>query len=223
MSAVILCGMPDERRVLQNALPGVVVLGGTDKLNLPHLVPVDCAMIVSAGLCGGLAPGLGIGAMVVATTVTDQAGREDQPDWTWNTSVTKAAAAAGIKIAQCPYYSSGVLDEADSAPQRAAIYKKYGAMAIDDESRYVAALAARRRISFGIFRSVSDDWTETLPLAATGAIMNKDGSANIDYLLASLARQPGQVPQLLKIAKDYSTSLDALEAAAKACRAVFSS
>lgn len=219
---VILCGMPDEKRVLQNALPSAVVFSGTDKLNLPHLVPAGCAMIVSAGLCGGLAPGLGIGAMVVATRLTDRAGREDRPDEPWNTSVTKAAAAAGIKIAQCPYYSSGLLDEADTASQRAAIFRKYGAMAIDDESRYVAALAAQRRISFGVFRSVSDDWTETLPLAATGAIMNKDGSANIAYLLRSLAQEPAyQTIDLFKVARDYSASLDALEAAAKACRAVF--
>lgn len=221
MRTVILCGMPEEKAVLAKALPGILILSGTDKLNLPTLVPADCTMIVSAGLCGGLAPGLGIGAIVLAMRLLDQAGKVDVPDPAWVMNVARACATAGITAAQGAYYSSGILDQADTAPQRAVMFKSTGARAIDDESRYVAALAAQRQISFGVLRSVSDDWTETLPLAATGAIMNKDGSANLDYLLASLAKQPGQIPQLLKIAADFKTSLDTLGAAAAACRADF--
>jgi len=218
---VILCGMPEEKEVLTKALPGILILSGTDKLDLPKLVPPTCKRIVSAGLCGGLAPGLGIGAIVVASRLMDQAGKTDSPDPTWNTAIVAAAAVAGIGVSPVDYYSSGILDQADSAVQRAAMFAKYGTRAIDDESRYVAALAARLNIKFGVFRSVSDDWTETLPLAATGAIMNKNGSANVDYLLWALAQKPGQVPQLLKIASDFNKSLDTLGAAATACRSLF--
>ena len=43
-----------------------------------------------------------------------------------------ALTASGIVPHVVPYYSSGLFDEADTADQRAAMYKKYGAHAIDD-------------------------------------------------------------------------------------------
>jgi hypothetical protein len=111
------------------------------------------------------------------------------------------------------------MDEADNAAQRAAIFKKYGAKAIDDETRYAAALAQERGIRLGVIRSVSDDWTETLPLAATGPIMNQDGSANLGYLLRAIAGEPAlQTVDLLKVAWDYKTSLNTLEYAVVALR-----
>ena len=48
--------------------------------------------------------------------------------------------------------------------------------------------------------------------------MNADGSANISYLLGSLAKDPAQVPQLLKIAEDFLKSLKTLEDAANAVK-----
>jgi len=212
MSTVILCGMPEEKEVLQEALPGLLVLSGTDKLNLPLLVPSDCKLIVSMGLCGGLMPRLPVNAVVIAKSVKDKSGEIATPfdcfhnDYRW------------FPVYAAPYYSSGLLDESDTVTQRAALYAKYGAWAMDDETRYAVALAQQRKIGFGVLRAVSDDWTETLPLAATGAILNKDGTANISYLIASLAKQPEQIPQLFKIARDFVTSLQALKAAATACR-----
>jgi Phosphorylase superfamily len=216
MTTVILCGMPDEKRVLTEALPGTLILSGTDKLNLQKLVPADCNMIVSAGLCGGMAPGLGIAAMVVASLVVDKAGQHNHPDAIWNNAVIEAGMAAGIGISPRPYYSSG-LEEADTIQQRAALYRKYGACAIDDETRFAAAFAVDRGISFGVFRSVSDDWSETLPIEARGAIMNADGSPNLDYLAKTM--KVTDIPMLLKIAGDYAASLNALQRTAFVCRA----
>jgi hypothetical protein len=135
--------------------------------------------------------------------------------------VIATAARGGATVKPCSYYSSGILDEADTVPERAAMFAKYGAQIIDDESRYVAAEAARRNIAFNIFRSLSDDYQETIPLAATGAIMNADGSANISYLLGSLAKDPSQIPLLFQVAKDFKTSLDALTNTATAVSGLF--
>lgn len=222
---VIVCGMPQEKAVLTAALPGLLILSGTDKLHLPELVPTDCTRIVSMGLCGGLArlapqPN-DIGVIVAANKLVDQASDADYPDLRWLAQVQIAAATHQISIISCPYYSSGILDQADSAAQRAAIFAKYGTRAIDDESRYVAALAKQRGIPFNVLRSVSDDWSETLPLSATGAIMNKDGSADLGYLLWSLGQNQGAGSvDLFKIAMDFKKSLDALEAVAAAAHEV---
>jgi hypothetical protein len=109
-----------------------------------------------------------------------------------------------------------LLDEADTADQRAAIFRKYPThpQAIDDESRYTVALATARKIECLVVRPLSDDWSETLPLEARGAIMNSDGSANVAYLLRTFRLVDTRA--LLQIAADYEQSLDALEAVAKA-------
>jgi hypothetical protein len=47
--------------------------------------------------------------------------------------------------------------------------------------------------------------------------MNRDGSANVSYLLWSLGRDQGPDSEtLFQVARDYSRSLDALEAVAQA-------
>jgi adenosylhomocysteine nucleosidase len=219
MSTVILCGMPDEKRVLQNALPDRLVLSGTEKLNLPKLLPSDCTRIVVAGLMGGLAPGIAVGDVCVASTIVDRADDIFACDGDWNDAAIAAAAAAGVTITNQPWYSSGLLGEADTVDQRRALYQRYGAACIDDEARFAVAEAMRRGIACNDFRACSDDHAMTLPPEARGAIMNADGSPNLQYLFKTL--QLADVPLLTQIARDYSTSLDALETAAKACAAVF--
>jgi len=218
VTTVVLCGMPDERRVLTNALhPGTPILSGTDKLNLPKLIQSTCTRIISMGLCGGLSPDLVVPDVAVASTVVDRAGDAAQADAAWNARAVAALVAGGVTPHVVPYYSSGLFDEADSTPQRAAMFAKYGAHAIDDETRYVVAEATKRGIPFNVVRPLSDDWRETLPLSATGAILNQDGSADIEFLLRTLGQDQGaDSVSLFRVALDYGKSLDALEAAAKA-------
>lgn len=221
---VLLCGMPEEKEVLAGCFPNALVLSGTDKLNLPALVPPDCTRIVVSGLFGGLAPGIPVGGICLAATIVDQAGSVYVCDVAWNDRVLEAAANAGLKFGCVSWYSSGVLDQADTAPQRTALLARYGAKAIDDEARFAVALAAQRPgLSVVDFRSCSDDWTETLPLAARGAIMSANGSADIAYLLSQLGANPGQIfgddgdVSLIKVGMDFGRSLQTLE---YACNAV---
>lgn len=221
-TTIILCGMPDEAKVLNRVFPGHLILSGTDKLNLPALVPADCTRIVVAGLFGGLAPGIPVGGICVAKTIVDQASDLFTCDAMWNEAILAAGKAAGFTFGCVPWYSSGVLDQANTAPQRAVIFKKYGAQAIDDEARFAVAEAQRRGIACNDFRACSDDWTETLPLAATGAIMNKDGSADMDYLFRSIAAEPAyETVDLGKVGIDYATSLSTFETALNAVKVPF--
>ena len=217
MTTVVVCGMPDELRVLTRALaPGTLILSGTDKLSLPKLVPDTCTRLVCMGVCGGLSPDLVVPDIALATAVIDHAGAGMPTDPEWNKAAISAASKVGLILHPVPYYSSGLFDEADTEQQRAAMFKKYGAHAIDDESRFVVAEAVRRGVPFNVVRPLSDDWSETLPLSATGAIMNKDGSADIEYLLRTLGQDQGaDSVSLFRVALDYGKSLDALESLAK--------
>ena len=221
MNSVFLVGMPEEKEVLTGCFPGVLILSGTDKLNLAALVPAECGRLIVSGLMGGLAPGIPVGGVCAAKTIVDKADFVYTCDAAWNDRVLAAGHAAGLTFGIVPWYSSGLLDEADSAGQRAAIFRRYHASCIDDEVRYAVALAQERRgLLVNDFRSCSDDWTETLPLAATGAIMNADGSADIPYLLRSIAEEPAyETVDLFKIGVDFQKSLDTLEFSCNAAKA----
>jgi hypothetical protein len=222
MSTVILVGMPEEKEILTGAFPTTLVLSGTDKLSLPKLVPPDCTRIVVSGLFGGLAPGIPVGGICAATTIVDRGEIVFVCDQVWNDAVVAAGKAAGLQFGCVPWYSSGIMDQADTASQRAYLHKKYGVGAIDDEARFAVALANARHIQCNDFRSCSDDYTETLPLAARGAIMNSDGSANISYLLHEIATEPAyQTLDLIKIGWDFGTSLHTLEYACNVVKGVF--
>lgn len=217
MTTVILCGMPSEKIVLAKAFPSVLVLTGTDKLNLPALVPNTCTRIVSMGLAGGLSPDLSVPDVAIASTVVDHTGSVSQADPAWNAMAVAALTSAAIVPHIVPYYSSGLFDEADNKNQRAAIYKKYGAHAIDDETRYVVTETQRRGVPFNVVRPLSDDYRDTLPLMATGKIMNPDGSPNISYLLSALGQDQGEDSEtVFTVFNHYKQSLDALENVAEA-------
>jgi hypothetical protein len=220
---VILCGMPEEHGVIFGVFPTALILSGTDKLNLPKLVPPETTRLIVSGLFGGLSAGIPVGGICAARTIVDKAGDVFTCDAAWNEKVKAAGTAENLTFGVVPWYSSGLLDEADSTSQRAAIFRKYHTNAIDDEARYAVALAKERPgLLVNDFRSCSDDWTESLPLAATGAIMNADGSADIPYLLRSIASEPlYQTLDLFKIGVDFKTSLDTLEFALNATKGVF--
>lgn len=221
MSIVILCGMPSELKVLKRVFPGFTILSGADKLSLHILIPGDCTRIVVSGLFGGLAPGIPVGSICMAETISDQSGDVFECDAKWNDAVLGAGVKVGMRFGVVPWYSSGVLDQADSAVQRADLFHK-GFSAIDDEARYAVAEAQRRKIPCNDFRSCSDDWTETLPLAATGAIMNKNGTANEDYLFRSIAEESiHDTLDLGQIAFDYAKSLHTFETALNAVKFQF--
>lgn len=219
MSITFLCGMPSEKDVLQRVFPGFLVLSGTDKLNLSLLVPNNCTRIVVSGLFGGLAPGIPVGGVCLANEIVDQAGDLFTCDPEWNLNVTRASKFGRMSFGLVKWYSSGILDQADTALQRKAIFEKYDAKAIDDEARYAVAEAKRRHIACNEIRSCSDDYSETLPMAARGAIMTASGGVDYSYLLKEILSEPAyQTVDLVKIGMDFGKSLATLEYALNAVK-----
>ena len=230
-SDVFLCGMLGEYRRLSRSFPNNFVLTGVAKKNLAALVPPFCKRIISMGLGGGLYWPIKIADVVLASSVTDGKGNTWFCDPKWNDQVIQLGLDtmpespgpqdpmptmwnSGLRVV--PWYSSGI-SEADTAAQRSTIYTATGAWMIDDETYFAAAFAKANDIPFNVMRPCSDDASETLPLAARGAVMNADGSINAADLIAQLETEPLlQTLDLPAIAADYFSSLNTLQAAAQA-------
>jgi adenosylhomocysteine nucleosidase len=219
----ILCGMPSEVGVLTAGFPNNPVFGGTAKSNLGTLVPPNCKRIISMGLGGGLSPKIKIAGGATAQTVTDGTNVWSC-DTRWIGELMGTVNAEREMLAPwvenfviCSWYSSGIMDEADTAPQRADLLAKTGAWGIDDETFSAAVFCKDHGLKLNVLRFCSDDASETLPLAARGQIMNANGSPNFDYLMKELVSE-GILSdeQLLVVAADANSSLAALQQCVRA-------
>ncbi len=218
MSLVVVCGMPGEVKAAKDCFPNTTIIPfvHSPEFNLSKAIPEDCSELLSFGLCGGIASPLKVGDIAVATSMFNGTHSDLIGIPTWFDNFKKLGEQWYLTVYHCHWFSDGNENESNTIEQRKAIFDKTGAWAIDDESFYVANYANPRGIPFNILRSVSDDWQTTLPHAATGDILNPDGSTNMQYLFKSILSNPLQIPALIKLGLDYGKSLHTLWQAGKA-------
>lgn len=153
------------------------------------------ALILSAGFCGGVGPGLGLGDVVVASHVmrnTDSFPAEP--------SILKSATRA-LKTIGLPFHVGPILtvDEvvnpAEGFPGRADLQ----ILAVDMESAYLADAARRQSIPFLGIKVVSD--TPAEPWAAEARrFLDLDGRLKAVSLAATLFRHPSWIPRMVRLA-----------------------
>ncbi len=155
-----------------------------------------CEALASAGYCGGLAPGIDVGSLILADTVEapDGARFETHAPWRAHLAMTMGAVTP---IAVGPMVCS---DTALRTPEaKADARRRTGALAVDMESHAVAAVAAEAGAPFVVIRVVSDDAGSTLP-AIVGKGLTPTGERRVGPILAGLARQPWMLGSLMRLA-----------------------
>jgi hopanoid-associated phosphorylase len=158
--------------------------------------------IISFGVAGGLAPGLGVGDWIVATAViTGQ--RRFPTDQAWTRSLRE-------RLPQAVHAETLGMDTPVADPERKqSLYSETGAVAVDMESHIAAAIAAAHRIPFAVTRVIIDPADRPLPPAALVGLRS-DGTPDVAAVFRSVLQQPGQLPALVRTALDARTSGAAL-------------
>jgi hopanoid-associated phosphorylase len=190
-------GLKAEARIAEQ--PGRVkaVIGGGREDRLATLLQEGLSEstrgLISFGIAGGLRPGLKPGTIIVGTSVLHSSGRIYPADVRWSDRLFEALpnAESGPVTG-----SSTIIANRD---EKHAIYLKSGAFAADMESHVVAQMAAERGLPFAVLRVIADPSTLSLPPAAVNGL-NPDGSPNIPAVLKSLATQPSQLWDIIRIA-----------------------
>jgi len=158
--------------------------------------------IISFGIAGGLAPDLAPGNWVVAGAVV--AGHERFPtDRAWSQQLLQAlpqARQADIVSVRAPV--------ADPQAKR-RLHERTGTVAVDMESDIAARVAAARGLPFAACRVIIDPAHRALPPAAL-INLRPDGTPDLPAILRSVARQPLQLPGLMRIAIDDRIARSAL-------------
>ena len=155
--------------------------------------------LVSFGLAGGLDPALRPGAIVIPARLHD-AG--DSFDASPLLGPMHGEMLAGDRIIA-------------SAAEKRALFRATGAGALDLESGAVARVAARHGLPFAVLRAICDPAERDLPPAALVA-QDHAGAIGLWRVVASLLRNPRQLPDLLALARDAAAARRALLATTRA-------
>jgi hopanoid-associated phosphorylase len=194
-------GLAMEARIA--AGPGVdVVCGGCDPQRLRALLdlltPSRYRAVISFGISGALDPALRPGAIVVAEEVRADNGTVPLPPGLARSLAERlkriGSEATCATIAGC---DAPVIEAATKANLR----RQTGAAAVDMESYWAASFAAAAGLPVCAVRVISDPADRSLPQLAARA-MRPNGRVDLPAICASLARNPGQLPLLIKAGLD---------------------
>ena len=163
--------------------------------------------IISFGIAGGLAPGLSAGDWVVASGVrrgkdviaTDRAWAQQLLEMLPNAVHANVVGADAV---------------VPGPVEKFQLYDETGAAAVDMESHIAAEIAAKHRIPFAACRVIIDAAHRTLPPAATLGL-RRDGTPDVAAVVRSVWRNPGQFPDLVRIAFDAQVARRALRSGRK--------
>lgn len=208
---LIACGLQREARLL--ARPGIIAIpGGGEAALLEAKLEAAIAggsvrAILSCGIAGALDPRLKAGDLVL-----------DAPD-TRYPGEGRGSGFGDALTKFLPHAHQGQIigqDHIAATPaEKSALHAATGARAVDMESHIAARVAARHALPFAAIRTISDTAQEGLPPAALIG-MNPDGSMALGRVLWSLARNPAQLPALVRTGRNAEKAFDSLAAAARA-------
>jgi adenosylhomocysteine nucleosidase len=175
------------------------------------LLDEGATALVSWGMAGGLDPRLAPGAIFLPDTVISPSGVALTTDASWRTRLGAAVAA------HHPVNGGRLLTSAravGSLAEKANLFREAGAVAVDMESAAVAEVAQSNGVPFIAVRVIVDGATDALPRAVTDAA-DSEGHLKIWRLLGALARTPGELGPLLRLAGRYRAANRSLAAVAR--------
>lgn len=156
------------------------------------------ALVVSAGVCGALAPQLGAGALVVPDVVLGADGaRHATADVT---GLARRGALATVRTV------------VEDGAAKARLWMETGALAVDMESATILVWAAARGLPAAVVRGVADTAARGVP-ADLAAVVTDDGRVRpMRAVTAALAR-PGAVADALALRRGTAAALKSVAAA----------
>jgi hopanoid-associated phosphorylase len=215
MKAAVVTGLEAEAKVARHAgliaRPSGGVAAQTTAI-AESLLSEGAEALISFGIAGALAPAPALtpGCVLVPHAVIDETGARYAVDTAWRMQITEALRGAGLRLEEGDLLSTR--EAAASPARKAELHRITGAVAVDLESHLVAQAAARAARPFLALRAVSDSAMQALPDAAIHGLA-PNGKPALGRVLLSIARDPRQIPALIRLAGDTRRALDALGSA----------
>jgi hopanoid-associated phosphorylase len=202
---VVVTGLLAEARVARPT-PGRSIAAGGDigrlEDELGRALSNGAGAVLSFGLAAGLQPGRTAGTLVIPAEVIG-ASRRYATDVSWSERLRAALGGADAQPL------AGVDSPLIRAADKLHLHASTGAVAADMESHVAACLAHGAGRPFAVLRVISDPAERELPPAAVIG-MRADGHVDLAAVIGSVAREPGQLPALLRVATDARAAIKVL-------------
>lgn len=201
VTLLVATGLRREARLIAGR--GIIAIaGGGDADRLEReldMLAGSATALLSSGLAGALAPDLDVGDVVIGG---DCFGVDTTP------SAFPGQLARWLPEARLGLIAAGDTPAA-TADEKQLLHARTSALAVDMESHVAARVAARHGLPFAALRVISDTADESLPPAALAG-MQPDGRVAIGPVIAALARNPRQLPSLVRTARNADKALRTL-------------
>jgi hopanoid-associated phosphorylase len=198
-----VCGLRAEAHIAEAAGWRAACAGGDPQATrdaAERLVAEGARLLLSFGIAGGLDPALAAGAVILADRVVG----------------ARRAVAPPLAIDSIPGLRAAAILAADEAvasvSRKAELFRVTGAVAVDLESGIVAEVATAAGLPYLALRAIADPAGRELPAAAR-LPLRRDGRPDLAAVLLSVARDPRQIPGLIRVARDTSAALAGLRKA----------
>jgi adenosylhomocysteine nucleosidase len=172
-----------------------------------RLLAEGCAALASIGTAGGLDEALAPGAVVIADSVIAADGAHFAADPRWRAALAERLTAGGMGV------NTALIAGSDAAVpdgvEKRRLRQEIGAACCDMESHAVAAVAAASCVPFIAVRAVADPAALALPQAALAAV-DPDGALRLGALAAALLARPGDIGDMIRLARASRMALRSL-------------
>ncbi len=176
-----------------------------------RLVDAGASALMSFGLAGGLDPRLNVGSVVLPAAVISRAGAHFPTTAEWREKLHLLIARDRTVVIGQLLTSPTPLD---SVADKAEAFRATGAMAVDMESLGVAEVAAAHGLPFVVLRVIVDTAADRVPRAVLAA--SRGGQVSIRRLIGGLVAAPGDLVELIRLARRYRAAIRSLVLAAGA-------
>lgn len=196
----IVVGLASEAKLARRLSPNVLCSGGRPDVaarQALELINGGATTLMSFGIAGGLSPALRPGSRIVATEIITDFDRYP----------ALANCAKIVKAHTGAIYGSWSI--AGTAEEKAEIFARTGALAVDMESGAVARVAMEHDIPFIALRTIADPASHGLPPAAL-LPLTEAGQPRLLTVLLSVLKNPGQIPGLIRTARETGKALKSL-------------
>jgi hopanoid-associated phosphorylase len=208
----VICGLKSEAAVVRAAAPTGKVRVGVSGANAGRAEEIaarycreGARAVLSIGVSGGLSPHLSTGDLVLGDVVRTKSGEEFFASRNLIASLETAGLTVAIQHAAL-FGSDAIVA---SAREKARLFERYGAVAVDMESHGAARAARAAGVPFAAVRAIADPASRALPPAASHAV-TADGGTRVFSVLLECAKAPGQFPALLQLGADSNKALKSL-------------
>lgn len=205
----IVVGLRAEHDLVRSACAAVRVECARGATNAGNAAEDLCRQgvmaLVSFGIAGAAAPHLASGDLLVPHTV-----RWRQRDYATDARLRGRMAHVAVRgTSPAQGIHAGVDAVLAQVADKRALFERTGALALDEESGALAAVACAHDVPFVVVRAVADSAARALPVEVTHWA-DAAGRTRHTRVLGDVLRRPALLLELPRIARDFGRALATL-------------